>query len=137
VHGSPQEDWPLLVIVPASLRLVWAEELERWLPHLRPAGIHVITGKDDRLCALPEGGRRQQLPQVTITSYEMMKRLTCEACQKGAACSSQQARAQQQWRGGGSGKEEGSGVLQCTGPGRRGRAPGAGFDVNVTCCCMP
>jgi SNF2 family DNA or RNA helicase len=60
-----QEDWPLLVIVPASLRLVWAEELERWLPHLRPSGIHVITGKDDRLCALPEGGRRQQLPQVS------------------------------------------------------------------------
>lgn len=37
------------MIVPASLRLVWAEELEKWLPHLRPSGIHVIEGKEDRV----------------------------------------------------------------------------------------
>lgn len=35
--------------MPASLRLVWAEELEKWLPHLRPASIHVIEGKEDRV----------------------------------------------------------------------------------------
>ncbi|GFR52842.1 hypothetical protein Agub_g15469, partial [Astrephomene gubernaculifera] len=29
-----EEEWPLLCIVPASLRLVWAEELEKWLPHI-------------------------------------------------------------------------------------------------------
>ena len=46
-----QEDWPLLVVVPASLRLAWAEELERWLPLLRPSAIRVIEGKDDRLSA--------------------------------------------------------------------------------------
>jgi hypothetical protein len=39
----------MLVIVPASLRLVWAEELERWLPHLRPSQVHVIEGKEDKL----------------------------------------------------------------------------------------
>ena len=44
-----QEEWPALVIVPASLRLVWAEELARWLPALRPAHIHVIEGRLDRL----------------------------------------------------------------------------------------
>lgn len=43
-----QEEWPLLVIVPASLRLVWAEEIERWLPHVRPGDVTVIEGKDDR-----------------------------------------------------------------------------------------
>ena len=36
-----------MVVVPASLRLVWAEELERWLPHLRPRSIHVIYGSKD------------------------------------------------------------------------------------------
>lgn len=46
-----QDEWPLLVIVPASLRLTWAEELERWLPHLRPSSVHVIQGKVDRLDA--------------------------------------------------------------------------------------
>jgi len=44
----PQAEWPLLIIVPASLRLVWAEEIERWLPHIRPGDVTVIEGKDDR-----------------------------------------------------------------------------------------
>ena len=68
-----QEEWPLLIIVPASLRLVWAEELEKWLPRLRPSSIHVIEGKTDRL-------QGSNLPDVCITSYEMMQRLTCDAC---------------------------------------------------------
>jgi hypothetical protein len=136
-----QEEWPLLIIVPASLRLVWAEELEKWLPHLRPASIHVIEGKENRVSqvtgwlaglvsaeadgacvwmgvatwwvglaavcmdgsvsclhsrtaaaavafthpALPLLPRAHptlqgSLPLVTITSYEMMQRLTCDAC---------------------------------------------------------
>ncbi|KAL0027354.1 hypothetical protein WJX79_003195 [Trebouxia sp. C0005] len=68
-----REEWPLLIIVPASMRLVWAEELEKWLPHLRPSSIHVIEGKSDRL-------QGADLPAVCITSYEMMQRLTCDAC---------------------------------------------------------
>lgn len=52
-----QEEWPLLIVVPASLRLVWAEELEKWLPHLRPSCIHVIEGKEDRVAQV--GGRGQ------------------------------------------------------------------------------
>ena len=70
---TTQEEWPLLIIVPASLRLVWAEELEKWLPHLRPSSIHVIEGKSDRV-------QGSALPPVCITSYEMMQRLTCDAC---------------------------------------------------------
>lgn len=44
-----QDEWPLLVVVPASLRLAWAEEIARWLPHLRPSAVHVIEGRTDRL----------------------------------------------------------------------------------------
>ena len=47
--GNLQEEWPLLVIVPAAMRLVWAEELEKWLPSVRPSRIHVIESKADRL----------------------------------------------------------------------------------------
>ncbi|KAK9866369.1 hypothetical protein WJX84_005962 [Apatococcus fuscideae] len=79
-----QEEWPLLIIAPASLRLVWAEELERWHPHLRPSQVHVIENRTDRLDI------SKQLPQVVITSYEMLQRLTCDACRTGipqnAAC---------------------------------------------------
>lgn len=40
-HPPPraQDEWPLLVIAPASMRLVWAEELEKWMPHLRPSQV--------------------------------------------------------------------------------------------------
>ena len=39
----------MLVVVPASLRLAWAEELAKWLPHVRPSQVHVIEGRTDRL----------------------------------------------------------------------------------------
>lgn len=35
------QDWPLLVLCPASLRLLWAEQLEQWLPCLDPRSIHL------------------------------------------------------------------------------------------------
>ena len=57
-----QEEWPLLIIAPASLRLVWAEELERWHPHLRPSQVHVIENRTDRLDI------SKQLPQVISRS---------------------------------------------------------------------
>ncbi len=65
-EGLVQEDWPLLIVVPASLRLVWAEELERWLPHLRPNCIHVIYGGTN----WPPPGRTE-----VIISVECMRRL--------------------------------------------------------------
>jgi hypothetical protein len=41
-------EWsPLLVICPASLRLLWCEELEKWLPGLRPCDITVVQGSAD------------------------------------------------------------------------------------------
>ena len=35
---------PLLIIAPASLRLTWARECERWIPELRPKNLHAING---------------------------------------------------------------------------------------------
>lgn len=57
-----QEEWPLLVVAPASLRLVWAEELARWLPHLRACAVHVIEGRTDRL----HGGATPQVPRLPM-----------------------------------------------------------------------
>ena len=41
--ASFAEDWPLLVVCPASLRYVWAAELEKWLPELPVSAVHVAT----------------------------------------------------------------------------------------------
>uniref|UniRef100_A0A7S3UFA5 Uncharacterized protein n=1 Tax=Picocystis salinarum TaxID=88271 RepID=A0A7S3UFA5_9CHLO len=44
-----KEEWPLLIVAPASLRLTWADAMERWLPELRPDDIHIVRGKRDAL----------------------------------------------------------------------------------------
>jgi hypothetical protein len=38
---------PLLVVCPASLRLTWADELDKWLPGLPPSNIHIIEHRDE------------------------------------------------------------------------------------------
>lgn len=58
-----REDWPLLIITPSSIRLQWAEQLQRWL-RLPEADVNVIlTGKSpcDSL--------------VNIMSYELVPKM--------------------------------------------------------------
>ena len=44
-----RSEWPLLIIVPASLKFCWIEELEKWLPDILPKDINLVhTGTDAR-----------------------------------------------------------------------------------------
>lgn len=76
------DDWPLLVVAPSSLRLVWAEEMEKWLLDLSPRNIHVIMDKTDAIRPSLKAGEGPELPEVTIISYRMLEHLTCAACKK-------------------------------------------------------
>ena len=40
-----REEWPLLIVTPASIRAIWAEEVERWYPFITPKDIHIITSR--------------------------------------------------------------------------------------------
>ncbi|KAG8508887.1 DNA annealing helicase and endonuclease ZRANB3, partial [Galemys pyrenaicus] len=42
-----KEEWPLLIVVPSSLRYPWTEEIEKWIPELGPEEITVIQNKTD------------------------------------------------------------------------------------------
>ncbi|XP_053522883.1 DNA annealing helicase and endonuclease ZRANB3 isoform X5 [Artibeus jamaicensis] len=42
-----KEEWPLLIVVPSSLRYPWTEEIEKWIPELGPDEISVIQNKID------------------------------------------------------------------------------------------
>nr|XP_014334833.1 PREDICTED: DNA annealing helicase and endonuclease ZRANB3 isoform X2 [Bos mutus] len=42
-----KEEWPLLIVVPSSLRYPWTEEIEKWIPELSPEEINVIQNKTD------------------------------------------------------------------------------------------
>lgn len=60
------QHWPLLVVLPASLRGVWRAELQAWItPELQPPGdhLHVLRSGEElrRLLEAGEGSRRSAL----------------------------------------------------------------------------
>ena len=64
--------WPVLILVPACLRLVWAEEVEKWLCGLlQPRHIHIIHSSDDMLPNTDDLGEMK----VCIVSYTMTRLL--------------------------------------------------------------
>ncbi|NXM04975.1 ZRAB3 endonuclease, partial [Tyrannus savana] len=42
-----KNEWPLLIVVPSSLRYPWVEEMEKWIPELSPDDITIIQNKTD------------------------------------------------------------------------------------------
>ncbi|XP_051003261.1 LOW QUALITY PROTEIN: DNA annealing helicase and endonuclease ZRANB3 [Acomys russatus] len=59
-----KEEWPLLIVVPSSLRYPWVEELEKWVPELEPEEINVIMNKTDT--------GRIQTSSVTVLGYGLL-----------------------------------------------------------------
>lgn len=42
-----KNEWPLLIVVPSSLRYPWVDEMEKWIPELSPEDISIIQNKTD------------------------------------------------------------------------------------------
>uniref|UniRef100_A0A8C6Y3Y3 DNA annealing helicase and endonuclease ZRANB3 n=1 Tax=Naja naja TaxID=35670 RepID=A0A8C6Y3Y3_NAJNA len=42
-----KNEWPLLIVVPSSLRYPWVDEMEKWIPDLCPEDIIVVQNKTD------------------------------------------------------------------------------------------
>ncbi|XP_033900528.3 DNA annealing helicase and endonuclease ZRANB3 isoform X1 [Acipenser ruthenus] len=42
-----KQEWPLLIVVPSSLKYPWIEEMEKWIPELNPDDINLIDNKVD------------------------------------------------------------------------------------------
>ncbi|XP_048809385.1 DNA annealing helicase and endonuclease ZRANB3 isoform X1 [Lagopus muta] len=42
-----RKEWPLLIVVPSSLRYPWVDEMEKWIPELSPDDIIIIQNKTD------------------------------------------------------------------------------------------
>ncbi|CAM9597752.1 unnamed protein product [Discosporangium mesarthrocarpum] len=73
IMGCYRQDWPLLIVVPASMRLMWAEEVERWYPFLREDQVHLVQCSRDKLYR--EAETMATGPQVVIISYTMLRNL--------------------------------------------------------------
>uniref|UniRef100_A0A5F9CTR1 SWI/SNF-related matrix-associated actin-dependent regulator of chromatin subfamily A-like protein 1 n=1 Tax=Oryctolagus cuniculus TaxID=9986 RepID=A0A5F9CTR1_RABIT len=60
-----RKEWPLLVVVPSSVRFTWEQAFLRWLPSLSPDRVNVVvTGKDCLTAGL-----------VNIVSFDLLSRL--------------------------------------------------------------
>lgn len=44
-----RQEWPLLIVVPSSLKYPWIEELEKWIPSLDPRDINLVESKTDTM----------------------------------------------------------------------------------------
>lgn len=59
-----RHEWPLLVIAPPSMKLAWADELEKWLPDMDASCVHMVAhGKDLG---------RISTASITIVSYALL-----------------------------------------------------------------
>ncbi|CAE8590077.1 unnamed protein product [Polarella glacialis] len=59
-------DWPVLVVAPSALRLVWRDQATTWLPHiLGPGDVQVLSQGKQEVC---------KDAKLVITSYELLSR---------------------------------------------------------------
>ncbi|NXS88980.1 ZRAB3 endonuclease, partial [Erpornis zantholeuca] len=59
-----KNEWPLLIVVPSSLRYPWVDEIEKWIPELSPDDISIIQNKTDI--------GRISTSKVTILGYGLL-----------------------------------------------------------------
>ncbi|XP_065062913.1 uncharacterized protein LOC135689576 isoform X1 [Rhopilema esculentum] len=59
-----KDDWPLLIIVPSSMKYPWVDEIEKWLPEIPPEHINLIKNCSD-LTALSKA-------KINILSYGLV-----------------------------------------------------------------
>ncbi|XP_038939587.1 SWI/SNF-related matrix-associated actin-dependent regulator of chromatin subfamily A-like protein 1 isoform X3 [Rattus norvegicus] len=60
-----RKEWPLLVVVPSSVRFTWEQAFLRWLPSLSPEDINVVVTGKGRLTA----------GLVNIVSFDLLSKL--------------------------------------------------------------
>ncbi|XP_036029216.1 SWI/SNF-related matrix-associated actin-dependent regulator of chromatin subfamily A-like protein 1 isoform X1 [Onychomys torridus] len=60
-----RKEWPLLVVVPSSVRFTWEQAFLRWLPSLSPENINVVVTGKGRLTA----------GLVNIVSFDLLSKL--------------------------------------------------------------
>ncbi|KAH9519017.1 Swi SNF matrix associated, actin dependent regulator of chromatin [Bulinus truncatus] len=60
-----RDEWPLLIIVPSSLKFCWIEELEKWLPNVLPHQINLVH------CGSDASGIADSL--ITIVTYGLLR----------------------------------------------------------------
>jgi SNF2 family DNA or RNA helicase len=71
------DEWPLLILCPASLRYTWPGEIEKFLPHLPPSAVYVVQGFDDADFYDNEWKRKRI--KIVVASYSLLQKRAAAA----------------------------------------------------------
>lgn len=66
-----QQEWPLLILCPASLRHTWPCEIEKFLPSLPAGAIYVVSGFDD--ADFLENSVKKQKIKIVVATYSLLQ----------------------------------------------------------------
>lgn len=71
------EEWPLLILCPASLRHTWPAEIEKFLPTLPPNAIYVVQGFDDADFFVNR--HKRERIRVVVATYSLLQNRSAAA----------------------------------------------------------
>lgn len=72
-----RQEWPLLILCPASLRHTWPAEIEKFLPQLPPSAIYVVQGFDD--ADFFENPAKKKKIQIVVATYSLLQNRSAAA----------------------------------------------------------
>lgn len=70
-------EWPLLILCPASLRYIWPNEIEKFLPGLPPSSVYVVQGFDDADFYANEQKRKKI--KIVVATYSLLQKRSASA----------------------------------------------------------
>jgi SNF2 family DNA or RNA helicase len=71
------DEWPLLILCPASLRFTWPGEIEKFLPHLPPSAVYVVQGFDD--ADFFDKEHKRQRIKIVVATYSLLQKRSAAA----------------------------------------------------------
>uniref|UniRef100_A0A7S3QB74 Uncharacterized protein n=1 Tax=Chaetoceros debilis TaxID=122233 RepID=A0A7S3QB74_9STRA len=72
-----KEEWPLLILCPASLRYTWPAEIEKFIPHMPHSAIYVVRGFDD--CDFHSNPIKRARIKVVVATYSLLQNRSAAA----------------------------------------------------------